>query len=97
MKCFELLELGADASSEDIKAAYRRLAMLKHPDRGGDPAEFDQLRKAYNKAMAEATAPKLCPQCTGTGHVRKGLGWASINLVCPVCEGMGNLPARGNL
>ena len=27
--------------------AYRKLALAKHPDRGGDPAEFARVSKAY--------------------------------------------------
>jgi len=27
--------------------AYRKLALAKHPDRGGDPAEFARVTKAY--------------------------------------------------
>lgn len=33
---------------EDLKAAYRRQAMTKHPDQGGDPVEFQQLTEIYN-------------------------------------------------
>lgn len=92
MKCFKVLGIEANASSDEVKGAWRRLAMLKHPDRGGDPIEFDRLRKAYDEAMAEASAPKPCVRCAGTGQVRHGSGWSSINLVCPKCEGSGERP-----
>jgi len=35
-------------SEDDLKTAYRRRAMTKHPDQGGDPAEFQQLTEVYN-------------------------------------------------
>ncbi|WP_286238640.1 DNA-J related domain-containing protein [Neptuniibacter halophilus] len=39
------LENGADWQS--IKQAYRRLAALHHPDRGGDEKHFIRIREAY--------------------------------------------------
>ncbi len=89
MKCFEALGLASTATPDEVKAAWRRLAMLKHPDRGGDPVAFDKLRKAYDEAMVEASAAKPCVRCAGTGQVRHGSGWSSVNLVCPGCEGSG--------
>jgi hypothetical protein len=39
-------------SVDDIKAAYRRLALSSHPDRGGGPAEFQSAEQAYRAALA---------------------------------------------
>ena len=35
------------AAEMDSCQAYRKLALAKHPDRGGDPAEFARVTKAY--------------------------------------------------
>ncbi len=45
---------------EDLKAAYRRQAMAKHPDQGGDPVEFQQLTEIYKLMAAafESTPPQ---------------------------------------
>ena len=45
---FNILGVGADASEEDIKRAYRTLAMKHHPDRGGDQAKFQEIQEAYS-------------------------------------------------
>jgi hypothetical protein len=37
-------------TAEDVKQAYLAKAMAAHPDRGGDPAEFVRLQKAYEDA-----------------------------------------------
>ena len=47
---YDLLELRRDASSEDIKRAYRRLARQLHPDTNDDPAaeaRFKEVAVAY--------------------------------------------------
>ena len=43
-------ELGVEkgASAEDIKKAYKKEALARHPDRGGDKAEFQRLQAAYD-------------------------------------------------
>jgi DnaJ family protein A protein 2 len=44
---YESLELPRTASTAEIKAAYRRLALVHHPDKGGDPEKFKDITKAY--------------------------------------------------
>ena len=48
---YELLEVSREASGEEIKKSYRRLAMKYHPDRnpGDQEAElhFKEINEAY--------------------------------------------------
>jgi DnaJ family protein A protein 2 len=44
---YEALGLTKDASADEIKKAYRKLAMKHHPDKGGDPEEFKKITNAY--------------------------------------------------
>ncbi|EFN53776.1 hypothetical protein CHLNCDRAFT_15844, partial [Chlorella variabilis] len=44
---YSLLELERSASQAEIGRAYRRLLVAAHPDKGGDPEQFRQLKDAY--------------------------------------------------
>lgn len=46
------LGLAQNATPEQIRTAYRQLALTTHPDRGGDPVAFRQLHAAYQEALA---------------------------------------------
>ena len=54
---YEVLGLNRDASDEDIKKAYRKLAMKHHPDRNPDSKEaeerFKEAKEAY-EVLSEA-------------------------------------------
>lgn len=47
-KLYESLGVDKNASPEQIKAAYRKLAMQTHPDKGGDPEKFKEVSAAYD-------------------------------------------------
>lgn len=44
---YNILGITKDASNEDIKNAYRRLARTHHPDKGGDKDQFQKIQEAY--------------------------------------------------
>jgi curved DNA-binding protein len=45
---YSILGVARDASADEIKTAYRRLAGKHHPDRGGDTARFQEIQEAYS-------------------------------------------------
>jgi curved DNA-binding protein len=47
MDYYSTLGLQRNASEDDIKKAYRKMAMKHHPDRGGDEKAFKQVSEAY--------------------------------------------------
>ena len=44
---YQTLGVGKKATPEQIKKAYRRLALLHHPDRGGSDEKFKDIAEAY--------------------------------------------------
>ena len=44
---YELLDVQRDATTEQVRDAYVRLAKRVHPDSGGSPALFRQVEEAY--------------------------------------------------
>jgi curved DNA-binding protein len=49
MDYYSILGVNKNASPEEIKKAYRKLAMANHPDRtGGDDTKFKQINEAYD-------------------------------------------------
>lgn len=44
---YKVLSVGHDATNEQIKSSYRKLALKHHPDKGGNPERFKELSRAY--------------------------------------------------
>jgi molecular chaperone DnaJ len=44
---YKILGIPRNASQEEIKRAYYRLAHKYHPDKGGDPEKFKEINEAY--------------------------------------------------
>jgi curved DNA-binding protein len=45
---YKILELSKNASDDDVKKSYRKMAMKFHPDRtGGDDSKFKEIQEAY--------------------------------------------------
>lgn len=89
MECFKELGLTDAATVEMVKSAWRQLASVHHPDRGGNAAEFSRVHKYYLEALAYASAPKSCLSCEGSGKVLRGLGFQQVKINCPSCGGTG--------
>jgi len=48
-----VLGVKEDATQDEIKAAYRNLSKVRHPDTGGDAASFSALTTAYQQALKQ--------------------------------------------
>lgn len=53
MNHFEILGLTWSATESDAKKAYHKLAMVHHPDKGGNPKKFTIIKEAYDKVIKD--------------------------------------------
>jgi molecular chaperone DnaJ len=76
---YEIMGIGRDATDQEIKSAYRRLAMQHHPDRNPDNKEeaeekFKEITEAYS-VLAD-TEKRAAYDRYGHAAVNGGAGWA---------------------
>lgn len=51
MDPYSILKINNNASEEDVKKAYKKLAREHHPDKGGSEEKFKEINGAYTKIM----------------------------------------------
>ena len=71
---YGLLGLQKNASADEVKKAYRKEALVKHPDRGGNKEEFQKMQAAYEvlsdpdkRAHYDATGQVMTEGGPGSG------------------------------
>lgn len=62
-----VLNLKEGAKPDDVKSAFRRLALIHHPDKGGCRKEFVRIRAAYDCLCKHGT--KISKQMPIRGQV----------------------------
>jgi molecular chaperone DnaJ len=65
---YQTLGVNRDASDEEIKKAYRKLAMKYHPDRNPDSKDSEEKFKEAKEAYEVLTDPKKRPAYDQYGH-----------------------------
>jgi molecular chaperone DnaJ len=82
---YELLEVPQGASDEDIKRAYRRLALKHHPDRSGMPERrlaelrFRLIHEAYLHIKTQEKRALYNNNLRGgNDNARKNSFWAQV-------------------
>jgi len=65
---YEVLGVNRDAAEEDIKKAYRKLAMKWHPDRNPDNPKAEEHFKEAKEAYEVLTDPRKRPAYDQYGH-----------------------------
>jgi len=81
MSLYEDLGISKESSQDEIKKAYRKLAMKHHPDKGGDPETFKKISHAYDvlsdpakKQSYDLTGSEGGPGGFDMGDILKNMG-----------------------
>ena len=67
MTYYETLGVARDATPDEIKRAYRKLASQHHPDKGGDKAKFQEIQAAYDTLSNDQKRQQYDMQQNGFG------------------------------
>ena len=70
---YKTLGVPRDASADDIKKAFRKLAREHHPDAGGDEEKFKEINEAY-EVLSDDKKRKVYDQYGSTGG-QMPFGW----------------------
>jgi len=77
---YQILNVNKNASQEEIKKAYRSLAMKHHPDRGGDQTLFKDISVAYETLNDPQKRAEYDAMQAGEGQFRfQAGGFHDIN------------------
>lgn len=81
MDYYQILGIPENATQDDIKKAYKKLAMKNHPDRGGDTKKFQEISQAYDTLGDEQKRQQYDAQRNNPFiHARSGShGFQDIN------------------
>lgn len=70
---YQTLGVNRDATADEIKRAYRKLASKHHPDRGGDTKTFQDIQTAYD--TLNDPARRAAYDNPGFGGMNSGFGF----------------------
>ena len=76
---YEILGVGKSASDDELKKAYRRLAMKYHPDRNADNAEAEERFKEITEAYAVLSDAEKRARYDRFGHQAAGGGFGGFD------------------
>lgn len=58
-KPHQILGVSETADPAEIKTAYRKLARLHHPDKGGDARRFEEIARAYRSLLSPSSSSSV--------------------------------------
>ncbi len=70
---YQTLGVNRDATADEIKRAYRKLASQHHPDKGGDKTRFQDIQAAYD--TLSDTNKRAAYDNPGFGGFNQGFGF----------------------
>lgn len=78
MTHYDTLGISENASQDEIKKAYRKLANQHHPDKGGDTTKFQQIQSAYDILGNEQSRSQYDAERRGMGGFRFNINGQNV-------------------
>ena len=75
---YKILGMQRGSTIDEVKTAYKKLARLHHPDKGGDAEMFQTINTAYSLILKQSELPPRAPfatffeDCVDVLHQRRG-------------------------
>lgn len=76
---YKTLGVSRNASADEIKKAFRKLARKHHPDAGGDETKFKEINEAY-EVLSDDKKRKLYDQYGTASENQIPHGWSGVNM-----------------
>jgi DnaJ family protein A protein 2 len=73
MDLYTTLGVSKDADTNEIKKAFKKLAMTHHPDKGGDPEEFKKIQHAHEVLSDDQKRKMYDMTGSDTGEMPNGM------------------------
>ena len=75
---YKTLGVSRNATQDEIKKAFRKLARTHHPDAGGDEAKFKEINEAY-EVLSDEKKRKLYDQYGTASESQIPHGWSGFS------------------
>lgn len=88
---YKILGVAKDATTDQIKKAYRKLARDNHPDAGGDEERFKDINEAY-EVLSDTKKRNLYDQygTANENQIPRGWGGAGVGDIGDIFSGFGS-------
>ena len=93
MTLYECLGVSRGADAAEIKKAYRKMSLLHHPDKGGDPEEFKKIQRAYEVLSDDARRKNY--DVTGSEDIATGPPQGGMPFPFDMSSLFGNMFGQG--
>jgi DnaJ family protein A protein 2 len=74
---YEIFGVDKNATQQEIRKSYRKLAVKLHPDKGGDPAKFQEMQNAY-EVLSDPKKREIYDKY-GEEGIKEGMGNSNVD------------------
>jgi DnaJ-class molecular chaperone len=80
---YEILGVSPQTEQSEIKAAFRKLSLIHHPDRGGDTSKFQEINQAFETLSDPQKRQQYDMELNGIPPMGMGMGGMGMGMPHP--------------